>query len=244
MIVRLLSSFTDLPLPLTLSIFALTESPPHKLSPPPLQTPPLTHFPLQQHDAVLDYYGRRLATSSSDKTIKIFDIEDSSNRLSETLRGHEGAVWSVAWAHPKFGTILASSSFDGRVLIWRSSTSLPSQSHPGHSQQQGGFQKVFESSLHSASVNLVAWAPHEAGCVLACASSDGAISVLEFDNNAWTHVLLPNAHAMGVNAVSWAPASRPGAIVSAGGGGPQGMGSVRRFVSGGSDCLVKIWEWR
>lgn len=40
-----------------------------------------------QHDAVLDYYGRRLATCSSDKTIKIFEIEGETQRLTETLKG-------------------------------------------------------------------------------------------------------------------------------------------------------------
>lgn len=40
-----------------------------------------------QHDAVLDYYGRRLATCSSDRTIHIFEIEGESQRLTETLRG-------------------------------------------------------------------------------------------------------------------------------------------------------------
>ena len=40
-----------------------------------------------QHDAVLDYYGRRLATCSSDKTIKIFEIEGDQHRLTETLKG-------------------------------------------------------------------------------------------------------------------------------------------------------------
>lgn len=40
-----------------------------------------------QHDAGLDYYGRRLATCSSDKTIKIFEIEGESHRLVETLKG-------------------------------------------------------------------------------------------------------------------------------------------------------------
>jgi WD40 repeat protein len=40
------------------------------------------------HDAVLDYYGRRLATCSSDKTIKIFEIEGDQHRLSETLKGY------------------------------------------------------------------------------------------------------------------------------------------------------------
>lgn len=39
------------------------------------------------HDAVLDYYGRRLATCSSDRTIKIFEIEGDQHRLIETLKG-------------------------------------------------------------------------------------------------------------------------------------------------------------
>lgn len=42
----------------------------------------------EQHDAVLDYYGRRLATCSSDKTIKIFEVEGESHRLVETLKGY------------------------------------------------------------------------------------------------------------------------------------------------------------
>ncbi|EDN05295.1 protein transport protein SEC13 [Histoplasma mississippiense (nom. inval.)] len=52
------------------------------------------------HDAALDYYGRRLATCSSDKTIKIFEVEGDSHRLLETLKGHEGAVWCIAWPPP------------------------------------------------------------------------------------------------------------------------------------------------
>ena len=34
---------------------------------------------------------------------------------------HEGPVWQVAWAHPKFGSILASCSYDGTVIIWQES---------------------------------------------------------------------------------------------------------------------------
>lgn len=41
-----------------------------------------------QHDAVLDYYGRRLATCSADRTIKIFEIEGETQRLTETLKGY------------------------------------------------------------------------------------------------------------------------------------------------------------
>ena len=133
-------------------------------------------------------------------------------------------------AHPKFGTILASSSYDGHVLIWRSSP-------PTHK-----FVKVFDFALHTASVNLLSWAPHECGCILACASSDSNISVLEFTDGSWTHVMLERAHEMGVNSVSWAPSIRGGGLVSS--KPDMEKGALRRFVSGGSDCLVKIWDWK
>jgi protein transport protein SEC13 len=55
------------------------------------------------HDAQLDYYGCKLATSSSDRTIKIYNVSEDSSELSATLQGHEGPVWQVSWAHPKFG---------------------------------------------------------------------------------------------------------------------------------------------
>ncbi|KAI9891166.1 MAG: GTPase-activating protein S13 [Vezdaea aestivalis] len=177
------------------------------------------------HDAVLDYYGRRLATCSSDKTIRIFEVEGETHKLTETLRGHEGAIWCISWAHPKYGTILASSSYDGKIFIWRESP--PST-----------WSRVFEFAGHTASVNIVSWAPHEAGCVLAAASSDGNVSVLEFADNAWTNTIF-QAHGIGANAVSWAPAGAPGSLVSK----AQAQGVVRRFASGGSDNLVKIWEW-
>lgn len=86
---------------------------------------------------------------------------------------------------------------------------------------------------------MVAWSPPELGCLLACASSDGNVSVLEFSDNNWRNIIFP-AHGMGVNAVSWAPSGVPGAIARKDGGALGG--NVRRFVTGGSDNQVKIWE--
>lgn len=141
----------------------------------------------------------------------------------------------VPQAHPRFGTLLASSSYDGRVHIYRET---PSSS----ASQPATWSQVFTSTLHTASVNMVSWSPPDLGCLLACASSDGQVSVLEFRDNQWGHTIFP-AHGMGVNAVSWAPSSAlPGAIARKADSTQQATGA-RRFVTGGSDNEVKIWEY-
>ncbi|GJN91584.1 hypothetical protein Rhopal_004607-T1 [Rhodotorula paludigena] len=188
------------------------------------------------HDAQLDYYGRRLATASSDRTIRIFDVDnDDHHRLADTLQGHDGPVHALAWAHPSFGSILASCSFDGKVFIWKENDG-----------PQKGWQKVKEHLLHTASVNAIAWAPHELGPILACASSDGKVSVLTFNNDGtWEASLFP-AHALGVTSVSWAPAVGIGALSHANTGAPEGQEAllqVKRFATGGCDGLVKVWAW-
>jgi len=55
------------------------------------------------HDVQLDYYGRKLATASSDRTIRVFDVTGDQLAPLTTLQGHEGPVWQVSWSHPKFG---------------------------------------------------------------------------------------------------------------------------------------------
>lgn len=172
------------------------------------------------HDAVLDYYGKKLATASSDKTIKIFDVEGDNYKLVTTLQKHEGPVWQVAWAHPQFGTILASCSYDGKAIIWKV--------QPENNQ----WTPIAEHTIHQASVNSVSWAPHELGPVLLCTSSDGKVSVIDFNENGTTSHVVFEAHSIGVNSASWAP-------VTSGKDGQQ----QRRFVTCGSDNLAKIWSF-
>ncbi|KAL1923406.1 uncharacterized protein VTP21DRAFT_8386 [Calcarisporiella thermophila] len=181
------------------------------------------------HDAQLDYYSKKLATASSDRTIRVFEVDGERHRLIETLRGHDGPVWQVSWAHPKFGNMLASCSYDGKVFIWR--------------EQNGAWSRVKDHVVHTASVNSVAWAPHELGCILACGSSDGKVSIVTLkEDGTWDSAVF-EAHAIGCNAVTWAPATIPGALVQVTGASPN-ANSVKRFASAGCDNLIKIWSFK
>ncbi|TKA28602.1 hypothetical protein B0A50_02929 [Salinomyces thailandicus] len=203
-----------------------------------------TH-PTTIHDAVLDHYSRRLATCSSDKLIKIFDIDNTTtpptHRLSATLPGHEAPVWSAAWSHPQHANLLATAGYDARVLIWKeaATSSAPAASSAGN------WHRCAEFTAHTASINLVTWAPPQLGCLLAAASSDGRVSVLAFDPSSPTTfepITFP-AHGLGANSVSWAPASVPGQLTSA--ATPQQSQPVqqKRLATGGSDNLVKLWSF-
>jgi len=35
-----------------------------------------------------------------------------------SLQCHSGSVWRVTWAHPEFGQVLATCSFDRTVAVW------------------------------------------------------------------------------------------------------------------------------
>lgn len=178
------------------------------------------------HDVAMDYYGKRLATASSDSTINVITVGSASSpsQLLATLSGHQGPVWQVAWAHPKFGSILASSSYDGRVIIWKEGTT-PNQWVQAH---------VFTD--HKSSVNSIAWAPYELGLCLACGSSDGSISVFTAQSDgSWDTSRIEMAHPVGVTSVSWAPATPPGSLI--------GSGELTyKLASGGCDNTVKVWR--
>ncbi|GJJ14138.1 GTPase-activating protein S13 [Clathrus columnatus] len=201
------------------------------------------------HDAQLDYYGKRLATCSSDRTVRVFEVVNGEMQKKEgqTLRGHNGPVWQVAWAHPKYGHILASCSYDGKVFIWKE--------QPQGQGQGGGFgpwTKIKEHTLHTASVNSISWAPHELGAIVACASSDGKLSVLTFKYDGTWGADIFNGHAIGCNAVSWAPATLPGSLITPSSqqtnlptnSDRPSYATVKRFASAGCDNLVKIWGYR
>lgn len=65
-------------------------------------------------------------------------------------------MWQVAWAHPMYGNILASCSYDRKVIIWKeeNGTWEKTHEHTGHDSsgtvRAGGAGAAAGGSVHSA----------------------------------------------------------------------------------------------
>lgn len=83
-------------------------------------------------DISFDHYGRRFATASGDRTVRVWDLTaegvwetstttpggggGSSN--NNEWQAHKGPVYRLSWAHPEFGQLLATAGSDHSVIIW------------------------------------------------------------------------------------------------------------------------------
>mmetsp|Transcript_105640 Transcript_105640/g.187838 ORF Transcript_105640/g.187838 Transcript_105640/m.187838 type:complete len:341 (-) Transcript_105640:93-1115(-) len=170
------------------------------------------------HDMQLDYYGKRAAAASGDSSVHIWDVTDGRQQQIGLLKGHEGPVWKVSWAHPRFGNVLASCGYDMRVIVWK--------------EERGQWQMAYVDTNHTASVNDAEFAPQEYGLRLASASSDGTVSILTYSPDGQWHRNVLQAHAGGAQTLNWAPVTYRDGVPS---------GSIR-LATGGCDNSVRVWK--
>jgi len=127
------------------------------------------------HDVAYDFYGRRMATCSSDQTVKVWDQDDSGAwTCSVTWKTHHGSVWKVTWAHPEFGQVIATCSFDRTAAVWEEIV--------GEGKSGGGQNHwVKKTSLVDSrtSVTDVKFGPKQLGLILATCSADGTVRIYE-----------------------------------------------------------------
>ncbi|KAI0036245.1 WD40 repeat-like protein [Vararia minispora EC-137] len=136
-------------------------------------------------DAAYDFYGLRLATSGLDQRLKVWQLDEQNGTWTAThdWKAHDAPVSKLSWAHPEFGAIIASASFDRTVKIWEETLAEPEQ------QQVNGAPSTTASSSRwveravisdaKGSVRAVEFAPRHFGLKLATISSDNYLRIYE-----------------------------------------------------------------
>lgn len=83
------------------------------------------------HDLVYDFYGKRIASCSSDQKISVWDIDENQEwTRSYSWKAHNALVCKLDWALPEFGQVIASCSHDRKVIIWEEIESMFSEWFP------------------------------------------------------------------------------------------------------------------
>ncbi|QIR40962.1 ribosome assembly protein 4 [Tolypothrix sp. PCC 7910] len=185
--------------------------------------------------------GKKLASGSEDKTIKLWDI--SSGKLLQTFNGHSGLIKTIALSSD--GQKLASGSEDKTIKLWDVTTGKLLQTFSGHSDVVNSVafssdgQKLASGSKdktiklwdistgkvlqtfngHSDAVNSVAFSSD--GQKLASGSDDNTIKLWNFNNSKVPQTL--SGHSNPVNSVAF---SRDG----------------KQLLSGSNDKTIKLWD--
>ena len=114
------------------------------------------------NDCQFDYYGTQVASCDSNGFLQISNVrpDGSQNPAAAPIKAHKGPIWQVAWAHPKYESVIATCGYNGQVKVWK------------RDMNNNWDNYVFEQNLGS-SVNCISWAPWEYGLILAAGTAEG-----------------------------------------------------------------------
>ena len=152
------------------------------------------------NDIAFDHYGRRIATCSADRTVKIFDLDENGDwiKQSDLKNAHGSGVTSVSWAHPEYGQLMATSGANGEFKIWeerpdsgtgglrRADSGIRASSSGGSNSSLSGnsgkgtlWSELASVKDTSKPLKCVKIAPRHLGLKLATASADGCVRIYE-----------------------------------------------------------------
>lgn len=175
------------------------------------------------HDVAYDFYGRHVATCSSDQHVKVFRLDRETGQwiASDSWKAHDSSVVSIDWAAPEYGRLLASASHDKTVKLWEEDLEQPELS--GRRWNLLCTLNDSHGALYTAK-----FAPAHCGLKLATVGSDGLLRIYEAlepaDLRSWTLTaeikLLPQppeTHLQSAFTLDWCPSrfSREKLVVSA-----------------------------
>ncbi|POY76076.1 hypothetical protein BMF94_0799 [Rhodotorula taiwanensis] len=136
--------------------------------------------------------GSHLATASLDHHVRVThpspNIPGAWDYHPRTWKAHDGAVLSLAWVDPEFGTAFASGGVDGVVKVWRQDTPPPklgqtaaeaNRSAPGKASSTAGPGWALAASLTDSrgTVRSISFAPSHFGLKVAAIASDSHLRI-------------------------------------------------------------------
>jgi WD40 repeat protein len=124
------------------------------------------------HHVAFDIYGRRMATCSGDRNVRVWDLTDNGVwSLVGEWQAHRGSVTMLSWAHPEFGSLMATCGSDHEAKIWEERTNATSAAS----------RWTVKSQLTEArkAVSCLEFAPRHWGLKLATGSADGCVRIYE-----------------------------------------------------------------
>lgn len=208
---------------------------------------PPRHIPTEHkdiiHDVSFDYYGKRMATCSSDHTVKIWDLmENGEWKCTADWKTHSGSVWKVTWAHPEFGQVIATCSFDRTAVVWEEQVGEISSSLQTKSKW------VLKASLvdSSNSVTDIKFAPKELGLLLANCYKDGVFRIYEAPDvmnlSHWSVQHVVDCKLASASCISWNPSRAISPMLAIGSDDPStnAGGKVEIYVLHGNRKWIKI----
>eukprot|EP00871_Galdieria_phlegrea_P005133 jgi/Galph1/5620/GphlegSOOS_G4258.1 len=167
-------------------------------------------------DIAYDYYGKRLVTVSIGRDICIWSKKQGTEDWQCTCKwkGHEGPILSASWAHPSFGSLIATGSYDRRVIVWEESDTCGSSSF--HETGQGWCALAHLVDAREE-VRQVQFAPPHLGLIFASGSADGFIRIYSCldmaDLHQWPLVVELDAESP-VTSLCWNPSTDSPAVLA------------------------------
>ncbi|KAF5732818.1 histone-binding protein MSI1 isoform X2 [Tripterygium wilfordii] len=119
-----------------------------------------------------------VATGSTDKTVKLFDLRKISNAL-HTFDCHKEEVFQVGW-NPKNETILASCCLGRRLMVW--DLSRIDEEQTPEDAEDGPPELLFIHGGHTSKISDFSWNPCE-DWVIASVAEDNILQIWQMAEN-------------------------------------------------------------
>lgn len=149
---------------------------------------------------------------SSDKCLVFAINSEGQSKIITELSGHEGPILLASWAHPQFGSLIATAGIDGKIIF--------------HRQTSKDWEKIYVSEFKQT-ITTLSFNPKPSHNVLQCAVgfADGNIQLISYNQENWVTNQI-KAHSYGVTTLAWINRNN----------------NTSRIITGGNDSSLKIWN--